>query len=207
MDCLNCFTPPRPLSNSSYHRRLRLSHLNTARDPFIYNVREPPYTNRPPTPYPHQERFTGELLTPRRAYTRNHKRYGSRRTVNDVTVAQQWRLKPIPVEAKHISVSEGTRSLPRRRRSVSFQDQWGAQLQPKIAAQNDRISNRPALIRKSVAFQERDPELQKRIEDQNDRIRRRLTPPKLPRSIPSYPYADDLLISFSDLRLGSRYKR
>lgn len=218
MDCLNCFAPPRPSSNSLYHRRLRPSHLSTVRDPLIYHARAPRYMNRPPTPYPHEEHFPKELLTPRRAYTRTHKRYFTQNTVSNAAVVRQRRFEPSPVVVKHIYASEdklggcGTETgrLSRRRRSVSFQDQSGVQLQAKIAAQNDRISSRPALIRKSVAFKEPfwDPELQKRIEAQNNKIRRRPVPvSRLPRSVPNYPYADDLSIAFSDLRLGSRHRR
>ena len=218
MDCLNCFAPPRPSGNSLYHRRLRPSHLSTVRDPLIYHARAPRYINRPPTPYPHEEHFPRELLTPRRAYTRTHKRYVNQHTVGNATVVRQRRFEPSPVVVKHISASEdklgdcdtGTRSLSRRRRSVSFQDQRGVQLQAKIAAQNDTVSSRPALIRKPVAFQEpfRYPELQKRIEAQNNGIRMRPAPvPKPLPSNPDYLYADDLSMTFSDLRLGSRYKR
>jgi hypothetical protein len=218
MDCLNCFAPPRPSSNSYYPRRDRLSHLNTFRDPPIYNTRAPRYINRPPTPYPYQEHFTSELLTPRRAYTRPYKRHVSQRTVDDATVVWKQRFQPIAVEVEHISASEdklggydtGIKSPPRRRRAVSFQDRWGAQLQANIAAQNDRISSRSVPARKSVALQEpfRGPELQKQIAAQNDKIRRRPVPMlTLPRPVTNYPYVDDISIAFSDLRLSSHYKR
>jgi len=214
MDCLNCFPSPRPSSNPFYHRRLRPSRLNTVRDPHIYNARAPRDINRPPTPYPLQEHFT--LPTLRRPHTRTHKRYVSQRTVDDVTVVRQWRFPPSSVDTKHTSMYEdklricdpGTRSLPRRRRSVSSWDQWDVQLQAEIAAQND--SSRPARLRKAVTFQEplRDPELQKRIEAQNNRIRMRPAPlQKPPPLVQNYLYTDDLPIAFSDLRLDSRYKR
>ena len=206
MDCLNCF-PPRPPSNDVYHSRLRPSQLNNVRDPHIYNARAPHHINRPPTPYPHQEHFTGELLTLRRAYTRTHKRYVSRRTVDDPTLVRQRHFPPNLVETKLGVCDPGTRSVQRRRSSVSSRDQRGARLQ-EIGARND--SSKPARVRKSVTFQlpSRDPELEKRVEAQNNRIRMREAPvQKPPPLVVNYHYVDDLSRAFSDLQLVSRYKR